>query len=62
MWYNDPAQLNQHIARAAQYRGGESLETKKETRKEKRLQYSKPEVKKHENLKDITLLSFNPPN
>ncbi|MDZ7859127.1 MAG: hypothetical protein U5O15_00425 [Candidatus Krumholzibacteriota bacterium] len=23
--------------------------------------YSKPEVKKHENLKDITLLSFSPP-
>jgi len=23
--------------------------------------YAKPKVKKHENLKEITLLSFNPP-
>lgn len=23
--------------------------------------YEKPEMRKHENLKDITLLSFNPP-
>jgi hypothetical protein len=27
----------------------------------KKKEYSKPEVKKHENLKEITLLSFNPP-
>jgi hypothetical protein len=24
--------------------------------------YSKPKVEKHENLKEITLLSFNPPS
>ncbi len=30
-------------------------------KKEEKKEYTKPEVKKHENLKDITLLSFNPP-
>jgi hypothetical protein len=25
-------------------------------------EYTKPEIRKHENLKDITLLSFNPPD
>ena len=34
---------------------------KKNREKKDRKDYSKPEVKKHENLKDITLLSFAPP-
>ena len=35
---------------------------KNEDVKEKgKKEYSKPKVKKHENLKDITLLSFDPP-
>lgn len=37
------------------------MEKKKKVKKDKRKEYTKPEVKKHENLKDITLLSFNPP-
>ncbi len=35
---------------------------KKESKRESKKGYSKPEVKKHENLKEITLLSFTPPN
>lgn len=30
-------------------------------KREKKKEYTKPEVKKHENLKDITLLSFTAP-
>lgn len=38
------------------------MEKEKEVKKEeKKKKYTKPEVKKHENLKDVTLLSFNPP-
>jgi hypothetical protein len=37
------------------------LEKKKAVSKVKPKEYKKPKVKKHENLKDITLLSFNPP-
>jgi hypothetical protein len=33
------------------------MEKKNETKKE----YTEPVVEKHENLKDITLLSFTPP-
>ncbi len=33
----------------------------KKVAKDKRKSYKKPKVKKHENLKDITLLSFTPP-
>ena len=32
-----------------------------EEKKDKRKKYTKPEVKKHENLKKITLLSFTAP-
>ena len=32
----------------------------KVTKKDKE-KYSEPDIKKHENLKDITLLSFDPP-
>ena len=34
---------------------------KKNNEKKTGKSYSKPEVKKHENLKDVTLLSFTPP-
>ena len=34
---------------------------KKNREKKVRKDYLKPEVEKHENLKDITLLSFSPP-
>ncbi len=34
----------------------------KKSDKKVRKDYKKPEVKKHENLKDITLLSFQPPD
>jgi hypothetical protein len=34
---------------------------KEERGQEKRKEYSKPKLKKHENLKEITLLSFTPP-
>jgi hypothetical protein len=34
---------------------------KSECGKETRKEYSKPKLKKHENLKEITLLSFTPP-
>jgi hypothetical protein len=34
---------------------------KEECAEEKRKEYSKPKLKKHENLKEITLLSFTPP-
>jgi len=37
------------------------LEKKKAISKVKPKEYKKPSVKKHENLKNITLLSFNPP-
>jgi hypothetical protein len=34
---------------------------KDECAEDKRAEYSKPKLKKHENLKEITLLSFTPP-
>ena len=48
------------IIRKKQRKGGCVLE-KKEREVGKENQYEKPEMRKHENLKDITLLSFNPP-
>ena len=38
-----------------------ALEKKKRIPKMKPKMYKKPKVEKHENLKDITLLSFTPP-
>jgi hypothetical protein len=35
--------------------------TTQERTKIPRRTYSRPKIKKHENLKEITLLSFNPP-
>lgn len=37
------------------------MDKKKKITKDKRKEYKKPKVKKHANLKEITLLSFNPP-
>jgi hypothetical protein len=34
---------------------------KEERAQETRVEYTKPRIKKHENLKEITLLSFTPP-
>lgn len=43
-------------------RGGVIMEKqKRETKKDERKEYREPALKKHENLKQVTLLSFNPP-
>ena len=57
--------LNQSISSSfISLQGGVILTSKKKVTKEekdKRKKYTKPEVKKHENLKKITLLSFTAP-
>ena len=46
-------------------KGGSVVDKEKkaqeENAQETRAEYSKPRIKKHENLKEITLLSFTPP-